>query len=169
MPRVDFTTLPDDARVWVFGADRALSDDERARLLAVVDAYLDRWAAHGAPLKSGREWRDERFLAIGVDQSTAGASGCSIDALFRQLQAVERELGASLVGGGRVFWRTTAGEVRSADHGEFAERAGRGEITPTTPVFDPTVQSLGDFRRRFERPASDSWHSTLLPASSRGS
>ena len=162
MPRVEFDSLPDDARVWVFGADRALTPEERRRLLAVVDAHLDRWAAHGEPLTSARDWRHDRFLTIGVDQRTAGASGCSIDALFRQLQALERELGASLVGGGRVFWRTTAGEVRSADRAEFADRARRGEITPSTRVFDPTVSTLGDWRRSFERAAAESWHSALL-------
>lgn len=162
MPRVDFDRLPDDARVWVFGAERALSPVERERLLAVVDAHLDRWAAHGQPLTGARDWRHDRFLIVGVDQQTAGASGCSIDALFRQLQGLERELGTSLVGGGRVFWRTTAGEVRSADRGEFAERAARGEITPSTSVFDPTVTTLGDLRRGFERPAGESWHAALL-------
>ena len=42
-----------------------------------VDAFLDQWNAHGSALTCAREWRDDRFLAIGVDQSTAGASGCS--------------------------------------------------------------------------------------------
>jgi hypothetical protein len=162
MPRVEFEQLPDDARVWVFGADRALTADERRRLFEVVDAHLERWAAHGEPLTSARDWRHDRFLTVGVDQRTAGASGCSIDVLFRQLQSLERELGASLVGGGRVFWRATAGEVRSADREEFAARAARGEITPSTRVFDPTVATLGDWRRGFERAAGESWHSSLI-------
>ena len=79
MPRVVFESLPDDARVWVFGAANALDDRARERLLSAVDEYLDQWHAHGAALVCARDWRDDRFLAIGVDQSTAGASGCSID------------------------------------------------------------------------------------------
>ena len=162
MPIVDFESLPDDARVWVFGSDRALDATSASRLLGLVDSYLARWAAHGEPLTSARSWRDDRFLTIAVDQRTAGASGCSIDALFRQLQSLERELGVSIVGGGRVFYRDVAGVIHSTDREQFATLAGRGEIGPRTPVFDPTVQTLGDWRRAFERPVAESWHAGLI-------
>ena len=164
MPLVDFKQLPDDARVWVFGSDRPLSDDQRARLLTIVDAYLAQWKAHGAPLTVAREWTENQFLTIGVDQHTEGASGCSIDALYRTLQELERELNVSLVGGGRVFYRTRNGEVNAVDREEFFGLAERGAITRRTQVFDTTVTTLGDWRSRFEGPAAQSWHGQLLPA-----
>ena len=164
MPIVSFNSLPDDARVWVFGAERALTPAEAGRLLGVTDSHLERWAAHGAPLTSARDWRDDRFLTIAVDQRTAGASGCSIDALFRQLQALERELSVSIVGGGRVFYRDAAGSVQSVDRADFTALAERGAVTPETIVFDPTVQTLGAWRAGFERRARDSWHGQLMPA-----
>src|SRR4051812_43908654 len=102
MPRVPFDSLPSDARVWVFGAASELTPTASDRLLGAVDDFLAQWNAHGSPLASGRELRDNRFLAIGVDQSTEGASGCSIDGLFRTLARLEPELGTSLLGGGRV-------------------------------------------------------------------
>ena len=163
MPTVTFDSLPDDSRVWVFGADRALDTASTQRLLGIVDAHLAQWAAHGSPLTSARDWRDDRFLTVAVDQHTAGASGCSIDTLFRQLQTLERELAVSLVGGGRVFYRDPSGSVQSADRAAFTDLADRGVVTPSTAVFDPTVQTLGDWRRGFERPARESWHGTLMP------
>ena len=162
MPLVDIDSLPDDARVWVFGSERPLDDASATRLLGVVDQYQSRWAAHGEPLTSARSWRDDRFLTIAVDQRTAGASGCSIDALFRQLQTLERELGVSIVGGGRIFYRDAAGVIQATDRETFAELAASGELGPRTPVFDPTVQTLGDWRRAFERPVAASWHAALL-------
>ena len=162
MPLVDIDSLPDDARVWVFGADPALDATGAKRLLGVVDQYLSRWAAHGEPLTSARSWRDDRFLTVAVDQHTAGASGCSIDALFRQLQTLERELGVSLVGGGRIFYRDADGVIRSTDRERFSELARREEVGPRTPVFDPTVQTLGGWRRTFERPLAESWHAALI-------
>lgn len=162
MPLVDFDRLPDDARVWVFGSDQPLDERQRTHLLGAVDGYLAQWKAHGAPLTCARTWRDDRFLAIGVDQRTAGASGCSIDALFRVLQGLEQKLGASLVGGGRVYWRDATGAVRSADRGDFMELANRGEIGRDTTVFDLTVTSLRDWRERFERRAAESWHGELI-------
>jgi hypothetical protein len=164
MPLVDFKQLPDDARVWVFGSDRPLDDKQQARLFAIVDEYLAQWKAHGAPLTVAREWTENQFLTIGVDQRTEGASGCSIDALYRTLQLLERELGVSLVGGGRVFYRTRNGEVNAVDREEFFGLAERGAVTRRTTVFDTTVTTLGAWRSRFEGPAAESWHGQLLPA-----
>ena len=164
MPIVPFDSLPDDARVWVFGTDRALDAAESKRLLGIVDSYLSRWAAHGTPLASARDWRDDHFLTIAVDQRTAGASGCSIDALFHQLQDLERASGIAIVGGGRIFYRDAKGTVQATDRATFAGLAERGAVSPGTPVFDPTVTTLGAWRAGFERRASESWHAQLMPA-----
>src|SRR5437773_5945066 len=116
MPIVPFDSLPDSARVWVFGSDRPIPGAPADSLLAAVDQFLSEWKAHGVPLRSGRDWREDRFLAIGVDVTQENASGCSIDGLFRTLQVLEREIGARLVGGGRVFYRTAGRtEVSSRD------------------------------------------------------
>ena len=126
---------------------------------ARVDAFLDSWAAHGVPLRCAREWRDDRFLAVGVDQSLEGASGCSIDGLFRTLKTLEPTLGTTLLGGGRVYWRAADGAVQMADRERFARQAG---ADAALPVFDTTVTAAGDWRERFERPLAESWHAQLV-------
>ena len=73
MPLTSFDELPADARVWVFGASDAIAGDVEQAMLGDVDAWLSRWQAHGHPLTCARDWRDGRFLVVGVDQSTAGA------------------------------------------------------------------------------------------------
>jgi hypothetical protein len=162
MPVVPFETLPDAARVWVFGSDRPLTDAGTAALLKGVDEHLAVWKAHGAPLTVSREWRDGRFLVVAVDQSTAGATGCSIDGLFHVLQQLEREAGASLVGGGRVFYRDNHGKVQSAMRSELANLAAEGAITEDSVVFDTSLIDLGTWRARFERPAKESWVGELI-------
>ena len=166
MPTVPFDALPDDARVWVFAAADPVEGPAADALLARVDEFLSRWAAHGVPLRCARDWRDARFLAVGVDQSVEGASGCSIDGMFRTLQALEPMLGTTLLGGGRVYWRDASGRVQTADRETFAARAmpdgvdagARGVV----PVFDTTVTTARDWRARFERPLRESWHAQLV-------
>ena len=164
MPRVPFQSLPDDARVWVFGAANELTGQASDRLLAAVDDFLAEWNAHGSPLVCGRDWRDNRFLAIGVDQSTAGASGCSIDGLFRTLARLEPELGTSLLGAGRVYFRDDAGRVNTASRNAFNQLAREGRVGPETPAFDTSVTTAAAWRGRFERPVRDSWHAELIGA-----
>ena len=156
MPIVPFRDLPDSARIWVFASDRELPGAPADTLLSAVDSFLSGWKAHGVPLRCGREWRDDRFLAVGVDVNAENASGCSIDGLFRTLQQLQREIGAQLVGGGRVFYRGRSG-VEATTREDFAARARRGEVTPATPVFDTSLTDAAAWRTRFEAPAGVAW------------
>lgn len=162
MPRVEFDTLPDAARVWVFGAAAPIVGAARETLLTTVDVHLAQWRAHGAPLECARVWRDDQFLAVAVDEAATNATGCSIDGMFRVLGSIESELGTSLVGGNTLFWRDSSGAVHAADRPSFRAAAARGDITADTHVFDTTVTTLGDWRTYFERPARESWHARLL-------
>lgn len=162
MPLVQIQDLPDSSRVWVFGAERDIDAGATDLLLREVDRFLEQWHAHGEPLTAARHWKYGRFLTIAVDQSTAGASGCSIDGLYRSLKALEPRLGASLVTSGLVFYRDAAGRVQSVDREQFSALGAADKIGPDTRVFDPTVTTLGEWRARFELNAEDSWHSRLL-------
>lgn len=165
MAVISFEELPSEARVWVFAASEPLTGDKAASLLEAADAHLADWKAHGLPLTCARDWRDDRFLAIGVDQRDAHASGCSIDGLFRVLQHLETSLGATLVGGGRVFYREADGRIACVSRAEFATRAGAGSIADDTRVFDTAVTRAAAYRERFEQAAAASWHATLFPTS----
>lgn len=161
MPIVPFDALPNDARVWVFASDQPLSGAVADTLLAAVDQFLAAWKAHGVPLRCARDWRDGRFLAIGVDVNAENASGCSIDGLFRTLQQLERAIGTRLVGGGRVFYRTRSG-IETASREQFVERVKRGDVARETPVFDTSVTAADAWRTRFEQPAGRGWTGRLF-------
>ena len=125
MPLVPFASLPDDARVWVFAAMAPLDEVDEPRLLAAVDGYLLTWKAHGAALTCAREFREEYFLAVGVDESASGASGCSVDGLFRVLKGIEDGIGTMDV------------STISADHGTAIE-----------PIFANQIENLTHHPRR---------------------
>lgn len=164
MPLVAFSDIPDDARVWVFASSHALAGDAESALLRDVDEFLSGWRAHGAPLGAARDWRDRQFLAITVDPRSADASGCSLDALFRAFKTLERDMAVTMLGGGRVFYRDADGAVQMTDRAGFDALAASGRVAGETPVFDTSVTTAADWRTRFEIPASQSWHATLLPA-----
>jgi len=158
MPLVPLGSLPDDARVWVFAAGRALAPAEAEAVLGTVDAFLGVWAAHGHPLRSSRELRESRFLIIAVDEAAAGASGCSIDSLVREIRSLEAQLGVTLTDHGPVVFRE-GGTIRRVPRDEFAALARDGRVTPDTLVFDNTISRLAALRGGgWELPASASWH-----------
>ena len=158
MSRVGFDVLPEDARVWIFSAERELSAVEQERVLADVDRFIDQWGAHRVPLGAGRELQYGQFLFVAVDQRTAGPSGCSIDALVRQMKELEHELDVELVNHAPVLFRRGT-HVERVSREDFSELIADGHVNLATTVFNNTLQVLGDVRAgRWEVPASESWH-----------
>ena len=160
MPRIDFQSIPDRARLWVFVADVPVTDP--APVLNAVDAHLAQWAAHGVPLVCAREWRDDRFLAIAVDEAATGASGCSIDGLFRTIGRVQGQVGADLLASGRVAWRDAEGVIRVVTRAEFELLAASGSVDANTRVYETLAETVGGWRVGFERPAGVSWVKGVL-------
>ncbi len=161
MPRIDFSDIPDRARLWVFAADTVVADP--SPLLAAVEAHLSQWAAHGVPLVCASDWRDDHFLAIAVDEAATGASGCSIDGLFRTIARLQLQLGADLLASGRVAWRDADGTICVSPRAEFESLAAAGTVTVDTPVFGTLAETVGEWRSQFETPARASWAASLLP------
>jgi hypothetical protein len=158
MPSVNFDDMPDHARVWIFAADRAMNDAEKNAVGDTVDGFLEGWAAHGTPLTNARDLKYDQFLMIAVDESAAGASGCSIDAMVHRLKALEETLGLKLIDHSAVQFRASE-EIRRVVRPEFAGLAEAGEVDASTTVFNNTVGTVGDVRAgRWETPAAESWH-----------
>jgi hypothetical protein len=153
VPLIPFDTLPDDARLWVFAARAPLDEVDEKRLLTAVDSF---------PLTCAREFRDEHFLAIAVDERASDASGCSIDGLFRVLKGIEEGIGTTMIGGGMVYFRAGGGMVLTCTQHQFELMSLEGAVNGDTIVFDTTLTTLGEYRTRFEPRARDSWAASLL-------
>ena len=124
----------------------------------MVSGGVISWAAHGVPLRSGRELRDDRFLIVGVDVDAEAPSGCSIDALVNRLRGLGGELSVSLIDHSPVWYREGE-EIRTATRAEFRALAESGAVGRETRVFDTSLTTIGSFRgEQLERPAAETWH-----------
>src|SRR5690606_41191692 len=67
-----------DLRVWIFQANRALTNNEVQIANERLRAFTDEWQVHGAPLDSSYSVRHNQFIVLAADESQQSASGCSI-------------------------------------------------------------------------------------------
>src|SRR5688500_13462087 len=154
--RVNLDQLSNDAYVWIFGISPSLDEQKSNVLMRQVNGFLENWAAHGTPIPGAAELREGSFLIVAADEHRE-KSGCSIDRMFGTLKQLERDLGVSILDSNRVFLRDDRG-VRAVPRSEF-----RNAATLDTPVFDVTVERLGDVREgAWEKPVAQSWHRQLL-------
>lgn len=157
----DFNNLPDDSRIWIYQANRKLSDEEVATISSQTATFLEQWTAHGSDLEAGFEVRYDRFLVIGLNQSNASASGCSIDASVHFVQSLEKQFEVDLLDKMNVTYYT--GEfITHKSLSEFKKMAKARSVSKNTVVFNNLVNTKAEYKDHWEVPAKDSWHSRFL-------
>lgn len=158
---VDFESLPDDARIWVYQCNRTFSDDEITEVRSLLDEFLTQWTAHGQNLKAGYQTPYSRFIIIGLDQSEASASGCSIDASVHFIQALEKRFNVDLLDKMNVSYKQ--GEfVAYKPLKDFKRMAKEKAVSKKTVVFNNLVATKAEYIDHWEVPASESWHARFM-------
>jgi len=151
----------ENSRVWVYQADRKLSDAEARQIKDELDSFTISWTAHNNQLKAKAELRYNRFIVLIVDESQAGASGCSIDKSVRFINHLEEEFGIRLLDRFNLAYRE-GNEVLSAPRHDFEAMLKQGSINKNTIVFNNMVQNLRELQTKWEVPFKDSWHIQLF-------
>ncbi len=158
---VDFDKLPQNARVWVYQANRPLADSEVNAINAALQPALGQWSAHGQPLLASALVIENRFIVVGVDEGYTLPSGCSIDSSVRTLQEISQQLSASSE---PVNFLDRSAAVQSANGSvtvyplpTIKAAVADGLLTTETIVFNTLVKTKAEFLSDWHVRAADSW------------
>jgi len=151
----------ENSRVWVYQADRELTDREVQQVQNELDSFATGWTAHNNQLKAKGEVRYNRFIILTVDESQAGASGCSIDKSVRFIKDMQQQFNINLLDRFNLAYREGS-EVLSAPRHVFEDLIKQGSINTDTIVFNNMVQNLSELETKWEVPFKDSWHIQLF-------
>ncbi|MFN2261427.1 MAG: ABC transporter ATPase, partial [Psychroflexus sp.] len=132
---VDFNDLPDDARVWIYQANRGFNEEEIVEFSQRITAFLQEWTVHGKMLKAGFEIKYNRFIVLGLDESQANASGCSIDASVHFIQQLEKEYNVDLLDKMNVSFKN-GDYVAYKSLLDFKKMVKQKAVSPKTIVFN---------------------------------
>ena len=162
---MEFDGLPGHARLWVYVADRDLSDAERHALLQALDGFLAGWSAHGSALVAAADVVYGRVLVVGLDEAQAGATGCSIDKLVGFVRTHGEATGIDWFDRHQVVWRQPGEEGwKAARTPEFWALRKAGVVTGATEVVDPLVNSMEAARGAhgvLVTTFDESWHAAM--------
>ncbi|MBJ6368860.1 ABC transporter ATPase [Snuella sedimenti] len=158
---VDFNTLPEESRVWVYQANRSFTDVEIEEISAKLDQFIENWTAHGGDLQAGYLVKYKRFIVLGLNQNLNKATGCSIDASVHFIQQLEKEYKVDLMDKMNVSYKQ--GQfIAYKSLIDFKKMAKDKAVSKNTIVFNNLVTNIAEFNTNWEVPASDSWHSRFL-------
>ena len=158
---VDFDTLPDESRVWIYQANRSFSEEELTELNTQLDTFIEAWTAHGKDLEAGYKIVYKRFIIIALNQDLNKATGCSIDASVHFIQELEKQYNVDLMDKMNVSFKQ--GEfVAYKPLLDFKKMAQQKAVSKNTIVFNNLVTNIAEFKENWEVPASESWHSRFI-------
>ena len=158
---VNFDTLPETARIWIYQCNRSFSDSELEEISKKISVFLEEWAAHGADLQAGFEIKYKRFIVIALDQKINAATGCSIDASVKFIQDLETTYKVDLMDKMNVSYKQ-GDYVAYKTLTDFKKMAKDKAVSKNTIVFNNLVNSKAEYLEFWEVPASESWHSRFV-------
>lgn len=155
------TELSPESRVWIYQAERDLTQAEVNKMTKELADFVREWAAHGKNLQADFRIFFNRFICLFVDESAHGASGCSIDSSVHFVQNLEKKYGIQLMQRTQVAY-IKDDQIHTTEMNEFSNLARKGEVDSSTLVFNNLVKNLGEMESGWIIPASKSWHFRLL-------
>jgi len=158
---VDFNTLPETSRVWIYQASRSFLESELEEISSKLNIFIKNWSAHGSDLQAGYNIVYKRFIVIGLNQSLNAATGCSIDDSVSFIQQLEKDYNVDLMDKMNVSYKQ--GEfIAYKSLTDFRKMAKQKAVSKNTIVFNNLVTNIAEFKENWEVPASESWHSRFL-------
>ncbi|MFD2823482.1 ABC transporter ATPase [Lacinutrix iliipiscaria] len=158
---VDFNTLPEESRVWIYQANRSFTEQEIQDISNKLNLFIENWTAHGSDLQAGHTLVYKRFIVIGLNQNLNHATGCSIDASVHFIQQLEKDYNVDLMDKMNVSYKQ--GEfIAHKTLTDFKKMAKDKAVSKNTIVFNNLVNTVAEFKENWEVPASESWHSRFL-------
>ena len=127
----------------------------------VRQEFAAQWVSHNRQLTAHATVKHRQFIVLMVDESNAGASGCSIDKSVHFLQHLEQRYGVDLFDR-MTFAYEKEGEVKTAGRAQFTQMYQEGVLNDDTLVFNNLVKNKAELEQEWKIPLGQSWHKRLM-------
>ena len=152
---VDFNTISEQSRIWIYAAEQKLTDKQEAYILKSISDHLQNWEAHKVPLTAGVTILEHHFVVVALDETKNEASGCSIDTLQNKIQNLEKDLSISLLNRLNVFCRID-NEIECIPTLKLADNANQDTL-----FYDLTIQKKSELHS-YLKLISEGWCASCL-------
>lgn len=149
------------SKVWIYQSNRELTETETAKMQQVLNQFAKSWTAHNQQLKAAAQIAFNRFVILVVDESQAGASGCSIDKSVHLMKELEIEFNINLFDRFNTAYLQDD-KILSVSREGLENLLKEGKVNNETIVFNNMVSTLADLQTSWQVPLKNSWHARVF-------
>ena len=158
---VDFKTMPDDSRIWIYQSNRDFNESEIGIINDKTTSFLDNWQAHGKDLECSYSIIDKRFIIIAVNESFNPIGGCSIDFSLQLIKDISNTIGIDLLNRLVVNYKLD-NRIESLSLSDLKNKIKDGDFSPETIIFNSAINSKSELLNNFEIDIKSSWLSKFI-------
>ena len=148
--------MPDKSRVWIYQADRKLSDSETDDITKSLQNFCESWAAHNKELETSFKIEKPLFIILSVNESKTSASGCSIDSSLKEINAIEKKHNISFLNRHLLAFNLDD-EIELIDLGQIPEDIKSKKINIDSIFFNNLATSKEELSSQWMVPVGTTW------------
>lgn len=154
----NLSNYKDSSRVWIYQADRILTDEEVSKIKAEMNPFVASWAHHGQNLKSNYGVLYNLFIVYVVDETVAEVGGCGLDSSVHLVQKLAKDLNVDFFNRLAISF-FNADKIECIDKDCFSELVNEDKNwSEENLVFNNQVKNLGELKANWVIPFKNSWH-----------
>lgn len=158
---VEYSTLPEDAQVWVYPSDRKFYPQEIEEINQKITAFCEQWKADDENFKCSYQFLYNRFIILVADHFSTDVSTQDIDNSVAFILQLQQKYEVQLLDKMNVCFKQ--GEyVQYKELKEFKKLIKNKAVNAKTIIFDSLITTKEDLDNFWELPIEDSWYNRFL-------
>lgn len=153
---VDFKDMPETSKIWIYQSSREITKSEEVQIKTDIENFVNNWTAHSEKLAASFQIKYHYFIIISVDISVNDTTGCSQDALFREIQSIEKRYDLSLLDREKMAFFIDK-KVQIMPLNEIKSHIKNGNINTQSIFFNNLSPFLGDLNDKWMISAGETW------------
>jgi hypothetical protein len=144
------------SKVWIYQADRPLTEAEINSLTTQGDEFVKNWTSHQQALKAALKIIDKWFVFISVDEDFNAPGGCSIDKSIHFMQQMGGKLNVDFFNRINIA-AVVDEEIKLVKLSDMAAMLGAGVLSPQSIVYNNSVSTIEQWRTQWQIPLAESF------------
>lgn len=158
---VDYSTLPETAKVWIYPSNRKFYDTEIDGIQEKITSFLESWKSDDENFKVSFQFLYNRFIVFFADDSETPLLNAEIDASVQFILQLQQDHEVQLLDRMNVCFKQGQ-YVQYKDLKDFKKLIKNRAVTGKSIVFDNLVTTKEEFENYWEGPITESWYGRFL-------